>query len=215
MTDLMKHAMRLVIAVLALMVMSSAALAQNDMNHFITRSGDRLMEGDKEYRFISFNIPNLHLVEDNMRFEATNEWRFPDEFEITDALSSVRQLGGRVARTYVISICRKVEGQRPSTGENPIPCHVREPGEFNEAAFRALDKVLQVANRTGVRLIIPLVDNWKWWGGIAEYASYRNKPAEAFWTDREIIEDFKRTVSFIINRRNAYTGTLYTARGAK
>jgi len=118
------------------------------MSRFITRSGDKLMEGDKEYRFISFNIPNLHLVEDNMNFETTNEWRYPDEFEITDALSSVKQLGGRVVRMYVLSICRK-------QGPNPIPCHVRKPGEFNEDAFRALDKVLEVANRVGVRVIIP------------------------------------------------------------
>lgn len=56
------------------------------------------MEGEKEYCFTSFNIPNLHLVEDNMLFEATNEWRFPDEFEITNALSSIKQMGGWVAR---------------------------------------------------------------------------------------------------------------------
>jgi len=188
--------------VLSLMILSATAHAQNDLNHFITRSGNKLMEGAKEYRFISFNIPNLHLVEDNMRFDATNEWRFPDEFEITDALLSVKQMGGRVARTYVLSICRK-------EGPNPIPCHIRKPGEFNEEAFRALDKVLEIANRTGMRVIIPLVDNWKWWGGAEDYAAHRGKPAEAFWTDPQIIENFKRTVSFIINRRNSYTGTLY------
>ena len=91
------------------------------------------MEGKKEYRFISFNIPNLHLIEDNMAFETTNEWRFPDEFEITDALQTIKQMGGRAARTYVISICKK-------DGPNAIPCHVKKPGEFNEDAFRALTR---------------------------------------------------------------------------
>jgi mannan endo-1,4-beta-mannosidase len=197
-----KRVMRLMTAVLALLFLSAAAQAQNDMRYFITRSGDKLMEGEKEYRFISFNIPNLHLVEDNMAFEATNEWRFPDEFEIADALSSVKQMGGRTVRMYVLSICKK-------EGPNPIPCHVKKPGEFNEEAFRALDKVLEVANRVGVRVIIPLVDNWKWWGGIAEYAAYRDKPAEEFWTDREIIADFKQTINYTLNRRNTYTGALY------
>src|SRR5690242_20236386 len=117
--------------IFVLVFLTSAAAAQNDMNVFIPRSGDKLMEGGKEYRFISFNIPNLHLVEDNMRFEATNEWRFPDEFEINDALMSVKQMGGRAVRLYVISICR-------STGANAAPCHVKKPGEFNEEAFRAL-----------------------------------------------------------------------------
>jgi hypothetical protein len=182
--------------------MSTLVSAQNDMRVFITRSGGKLMEGNKEYRFISFNIPNLHLVEDNMTFEATNEWRFPDEFEITDALNTVKQMGGRTVRTYVLSICKK-------TGPNAIPCHVKKPGEFNEEAFRALDKVMEVANRVGIRVIIPLVDNWKWWGGAEQYAEYRDKAAAEFWTNPEIIADFKKTVDFVVNRRNTYNGTLY------
>ena len=198
----MKRVKRFVAAVFVSTLFSVAAAAQDDMRHFITRSGDRLMEGGKEFRFISFNVPNLHLVEDNMAFGATNEWRFPDEFEITDALLSVRQMGGRVVRTYVLSVCKK-------DGPNPIPCHVRRPGEFNEEAFRALDKVLEVANRLGVRVVVPFVDNWKWWGGAEQYAEHRGLPAEAFWTDPEIIADFKKTVSFLVNRRNTYTGTLY------
>jgi hypothetical protein len=198
----MKRSHRFLWAVLILLFVPGAADAQNDMKYLITRSGDKLMEGDREYRFISVNIPNLHLVEDNMAFEVTNEWRFPDEFEITDALSSVNQMGGRVARMYVLSICRK-------QGPNPIPCHVKKPGEFNEEAFRALDKVLEVANRIGVRVIIPLVDNWKWWGGAEQYAQYRDKPAADFWTDPEIIADFKKTITYTLNRRNTYTGTLY------
>jgi mannan endo-1,4-beta-mannosidase len=201
-TRSMRSIIKLFIASLTLLVFSSTISAQNDMRVFITRSGDKLMEGDKEFRFISFNIPNLHLIEDNMAFEATNEWRLPDEFEITDALNTVKQMGGRAVRMYVISICKR-------TGPNPIPCHVKRPGEFNEEAFRALDRVLEVANRVGIRVIIPMVDNWKWWGGVEQYAEYRGKPAEAFWTDPEIIEDFKKTVSFVINRRNSYTGTLY------
>ncbi|HKV42520.1 MAG TPA: hypothetical protein VJX67_25185, partial [Blastocatellia bacterium] len=176
--------------------------AQNDMRYFITRSGGKLIEGEKEYRFISFNIPNLGLIEDNMPFESPSEWRFPNEFEINDALSSVKQMGGRVARMYVLSICRK-------DGRTPYPCYVTRPGQFNEEAFRTLDKILEVANRVGIRVVIPFVDNWKWWGGIAEYASYRDKPPEAFWTDPALIEDFKKTVSFVMNRRNTYTGTLY------
>jgi mannan endo-1,4-beta-mannosidase len=198
----MKSLARLLTSCLGILMIYGAASAQNDMKLFITRSGDRLMEGDKEYRFISFNIPNLHLVEDNMAFEATNEWRFPDEFEINDALTTIKQMGGRAARMYVISICKKA-------GPKAIPCHVKKPGEFNEEGFRALDKVLEIANRVGLRVIIPFVDNWKWWGGAAQYAEYRDKPAADFWTDPTIIDDFKKSVAFVINRRNTYTGTLY------
>src|SRR6266542_6794390 len=128
-------------------VFAPSASAQSEMRYFITRSGDKLMEGEKEYRFVSFNIPNLHLIEDNMPFEATNECRFPDDFEINDAFSTIKQLGGRATRMYVISICRK-------EGPNTIPCHIKRPGEFNEEGFRALDRVLATANRLGLRVVI-------------------------------------------------------------
>jgi hypothetical protein len=64
--------------------------------------------------------------------------------------------------------------QNGSQGPNPIPCHVKRSGEFNEEAFRALDKVLEVANKLGVRVIIQLVDNWK---GAAELSSMPNTMA--------------------------------------
>jgi len=186
-----------------------------EFEYFVTRQGDKLMEGRNEYRFISFNIPNLHYVEDNLPFEQINPWRLPDEFEITDALTAIKQMGGRVARIYTLSV------RKP--GEDPaIPRHVLGPGQFNEPAeggfdpvqgfalpFRALDKVLEVANKTGVRVIIPFVDNWIWWGGIQEYAAFRGKNKEAFWTDPQVMADFKQTIEYVINRTNTYTGIKY------
>lgn len=160
------------------------------------------MEGDRPYRFMSFNIPNLHLVEDNFSFENPNPWRWPDEFEIRDSLESIRQMGGNATRIYVLSVKR--EGS--DMGDHVF---VRGPGDFNEEAFRVLDKVLQVANETGVRVLIPLVDEWKWWGGRAEYAKFRGKSADEFWTNPQVIADFKQTIRFTLNRVNTLTGVAY------
>ncbi|MBK8723828.1 MAG: cellulase family glycosylhydrolase [Saprospiraceae bacterium] len=170
--------------------------------NFVTMDKDKLMDGDKELRFVSFNTPNLHYIEDYLDFNASSPWRLPDEFEIRDALSTIKELGGKVTRTYVLSVRKQDESKK-------IIRHVLAPGVFNEEAFVALDKVMQVANEIGVRVIIPLVDNWIWWGGSAEYAAFRNKSKEQFWTDPQLISDFKKTVEFIINRRNTYTGILY------
>lgn len=172
------------------------------LDRFITRRGDQLMDGDKPFRFISFNIPNLLVVEDAFEFGGASLWRWPNEYEIEDALESVRQMGGQVVRTYTISVHR--EG---SDAGNVV--HVLRPGEFNEEGFRTLDKVLEVANRKGIRVLIPLVDNWKWMGGVPQYAAFRGKPAEAFWTDRQIIDDFKATIRHVLDRRNTYTGKRY------
>ena len=170
---------------------------------FISVSGDKLMQGDQELRFVSFNIPNLHYNEDNMKFTQPNPWRLSNEFEIRDALLSIQQMGGQVARLYTLSV--KSADDRPET-----PRHILGPGEFNEEAFVVLDKVLQVANDVGVRIIIPFVDNWSWWGGIAEYAAFRDKTRDEFWTDPQLIEDFKQTIEFVITRKNTFTGTLYS-----
>ena len=83
---------------------------------------------------------------------------------------------------YVLSVRKAGESKK-------IIRHVEAPGVFNEEAFRALDKVMQIANEVGVRVIIPLVDNWWWWGGPAEYAAFRDKKKEEFWTDSAI--DFR------------------------
>ncbi|QEG33992.1 cellulase family glycosylhydrolase [Bythopirellula goksoeyrii] len=172
------------------------------VRHILSSQGDELYDGDQLFRFISFNIPNLHLIEDSFSFTDPNPWRWPNEFEIEDALESIRQLGGTVVRTYVLSVRR--EGS--DMGEY---VHVRGPGDFNEEAFRVLDKVLQIAGEKGIRVIIPFVDNWKWWGGGAEYAQFRDKPPEAFWSDEEVIGDFEETIRFTLSRTNTYTGTPY------
>ncbi len=172
------------------------------LDHFITARGDQLIEGGKPFRFISWNIPNLHYVEDNVPFTELHPLRFPDRFEVTDALATVQQMGGTVVRTYVLAVRR--------TNDTPADLrHVLGPGKFNEEAFRALDLVLQVANDQGVRVIVPFVDNWIWWGGIAEYAGFRGKPKDAFWTEPQIIADFKETVRFLVLRTNTLTGVRY------
>jgi len=185
-----------------LAVLGSGLAQAAGFEHFVTRRGDKLMDGTEEYCFISFNIPNLHYVEDNLPFTEMNPWRLPDEFEITDALTAISQMGGRAVRIYTLSV-------RKADDDPAIPRHVLGPGQFNEEAFVALDKVLEVANKTGVRVIIPFVDNWVWWGGIAEYAGFRGKAKEQFWTDPEIIADFKKTIAYVINRTNTCTGVKY------
>jgi mannan endo-1,4-beta-mannosidase len=176
--------------------------AEPAFREFITVRGDQLMEGNQPFRFISWNVPNLHLIEDRMDFAVTNAWRLPDRFEITDALATVRQMGGTVARTYSISVVR---------GNDPPPraSHVLGPGKFNEDAFRSLDLILRVANEQDVRLIIPLVNNWPWMGGRDEYAGFRGKSKDDFWTDPQLIADFKETIRHVLTRTNTLTGVRY------
>jgi hypothetical protein len=190
--------------VLAAICFASAAQGADKpgFENFIRRDGDVLKDGDREFRFLSFNIPNLHYVEDDMRFDQSMPFRLPDAFEIDDALGSIEQIGGQVVRTYTLAVKK---------ADDPVdlPRYILGPGKFNEEAFKMLDAVIAAAHRHRVRLIIPFVDQWSWWGGTAELAAFRGKKPEEVWTDPQVIEDFKNIITFVINRVNTVTGVRY------
>ena len=94
-----RHLLRLLPGILLIAAGPASAQFQN----FLKARGDRLMDGTETVRFVSYNIPNLHYIEDNHQFTQPNPWRVADEFEIRDALTTIRQSGGRVARMYVPS----------------------------------------------------------------------------------------------------------------
>ena len=181
---------------------SNCVSEETGFQNFITAKGDRLYDGDKEYHFISFNIPNLLTIEDNVPFKDKNYWRLPDQFEINDALKSIVDLGGQAVRTYVITVKR--DNDPPGTVK-----YVEAPGKFNEEAFETFDRVLAAANRTGIRLIVPFIDNWKWMGGRPEYSAFRNKDSKIFYVDEQLKADYKATVEYVLNRKNAITGITY------
>ena len=195
---------KLILVALLLLALSHAnrAVADAGLAEFITQRDGRLFEGDRPYRFISFNIPNLTYTEDDLRFSQTSGFRLPTAYEIDDALATIEQMGGRVARIYVLSV------KKPTDSPN-IPRHILGPGQLNEDAMVMLDEALAAANRHGVRLIIPFVDNASWWGGIQELAGFRGKSRNEFFTDPEIRDDYKRLVTTVVNRVNTKTGTRY------
>lgn len=169
---------------------------------FVRCDGTTLRDDAGPVRFVSFNVPNLLVVEDAFAWGKATPWRWPDDFELTDAFRAVRQMGGTVARSYVITVRRDDSDMGPYV-------HVTGPGEFNEDGFVAMDRMLAAAARERVRVIVPLVDNWKWQGGAPQYAAFRGKPPEAFWGDRQVIDDFKRTLDHVLRRTNTVTGVAY------
>jgi len=152
--------------------------------------------------FISFNIPNLHYIEDVARFDTLQRQRLPDPYEIRDALETIRLMGGNVVRIYVLSV-------KKATDPPDVVRHVMAPGQFNEAAFVSLDQVLAVAAELGLRVILPFVDNWPHWGGVNEYAAFRGKPTGTFFTDEQLLQDFEATIDKVLLRTNTVNGRAY------
>ena len=163
--------------------------------NFITRSGDKLMDGDKEFRFISVNCPILHFIEDR-------GGDLPDPFEQEDAIRSVAQMGGSVVRDYVLTV-RKASDSPDLAAKRMIS----GPNTYNEKGFAALDKVLELCNRLGVRIIIPLTDLNQFFGGIPQLEQLRG--TSGFFTNPQLRQDFKDIINYLLNRTNIYTGIKY------
>lgn len=198
----MKTIPSIVLTLLTLLISIQLNAQSQGFEHFITADGHKLMDGKKEFRFISFNIPNLNYVEDEMDFTTINPYALPSEYEIRDAMASVQQMGGKVIRLYTIPV-------RNKNFPEVAPTYVNGPGDFIERAFQTMDTVLALAHEYNIRLIIPFVNNWQWMGGRPNYADFRDKEAEDFWTDKQLIADFKKTIDHIINRKNTVTGIRY------
>jgi hypothetical protein len=169
--------------------------------NFITKKGDKLFDGDKEFRFLGLAASNLHLNEEQLRDDYSN--RFPDEFEIRDTLVSLKQMGSHATRSFPLSY-RKPGGET-------VPVHVEGLRRYNETAFRTLDQVLAISNELGIRLIFPLIDSHSFWGwrGVGEFASYRSLSGNQFFDHPQLKADFKQLITDLLNRRNVYTGVLY------
>ncbi len=190
------------LTILILLAMVSVSFSQQSVfKNFITVKDGKLMDGEKEFRFISFNIPNLNYVEDEFDYGTKQLYRMPDAFEITDAMESIKQLGGNVIRNYTFPI-RNIK-------EEPYPTYIVEPGKFDEQSFKTMDTLLAIANQKGIRVILPFVNNWQWMGGRPQYADFRGKNQDDFWSDPQLIEDIKATINFVVSRKNTVTGVLY------
>lgn len=191
----------ILVAITLFMAMPAAHAA--GFEHFISRSGSSLYNGDKPFRFISVNIPNYFILEDRAG-RIGDKWHRVTAFEQRDAARAVRRLGGQVFRAYTFS----VEGGRNlSRGLAHISADKTGQIQYHEELFRDVDRGLAIAAEEGVRVIIPLVDNWAWFGGFAEWAALSG--TRDFWNDPESRADFKAFISWLMNRKNTVTGVLY------
>ena len=73
------------------------------------------------------------------------------------------------------------------------------PGARVIALEGNFDQALEIANKRGVRLIMPFIDQASWWGGIEEFAAFRGKSKNDFYTDPQVKADFKKLVEMMVD----------------
>jgi mannan endo-1,4-beta-mannosidase len=191
----------------ALLASTGAASAgPPPFQHFITRQGNKLMDGDKEFRFIGANMPGLVLPYDWTLY-LPERLHLPSPWEQEDGFKTLDQMNLRVVRLWNLPI----RDPKAKSADGKMTWHyVQGPGQFNGESFKVIDSLFALANRYGVRVVFDFTaESGDYLGGIGTYAAHRGKKRAEFYTDQQLKEDYKATVQYVLNRVNTITGVKY------
>ncbi len=158
---------------------------------FVTRSGTQLLLDGQPFRFAGANMHWLGLD------DSTD---YPSQFRINDGLDAAQAMGATVIRSHDLGI---------STG---CPnCIEPALGVFNQTALAHDDYVINAAKARGIRLIIPLTDNWHYpAGGKHNFTDWRGIADEnQFYYNVLVISDFETYIKTLLDHVNTYTGVAY------
>jgi hypothetical protein len=162
-------------------------------NPFVTRDGGRLRLAGRPFRFAGTNIYWLGLDEN------VGGVGYPTYFRIRDALDTAAAMGFTVVRSHMMA----------STG-NPLSILPARDAGFNAAAFATVDYAIAHAGAIGIRLILPLTDEWSYYhGGHRDFTNPYGLPSEAFYTDPRVVADYQAYVHHVMHRVNPLTGVAY------
>jgi hypothetical protein len=180
----------------------SGNTAKSVFSEFITRDGDRLMQGDSEFRFAGVNMPGITVPYDYTLL-LPERLVLPTHWEQENGFKTLRLMHAQALRLWNLPM-------RGPEDDWMDWAYIQGPGKFNEESFKVIDQALAFANQYGIRVIFPFTaEAGDYLGGIGTYADWRGKERQAFFTDPELKADFKATIAYVLNRRNTVTGQLY------
>jgi mannan endo-1,4-beta-mannosidase len=88
-------------------------------------------------------------------------------------------------------------------------------GGFREEGLRGLDQAVWEAKKRGIRLIVPLVNNWAEYGGLPAYAAWASNTfggtysKDDFFSNPQMKQWWKDYVLMLLDRVNTFTGISY------
>jgi hypothetical protein len=172
---------------------SQPQAASAAVNGFVTRSGNKLLLNGQPFRMAGANIHWLGLD------DSTGTVDYPSEYRVADALITAKEMGVNVVRSHTLGFssgCAK--------------CILPSLGVYNEQALRRVDYAIKTANELGLRLMLPLTDNYRYYhGGKFNFTDWRGVGEEDFYYNRTVVADFKQYINTLLNRVNTYTGVAY------
>ncbi|GAA5823456.1 hypothetical protein JCM3770_006043 [Rhodotorula araucariae] len=161
---------------------------------FVQRSGNKLKLDGETYRIVGPNIYWLGLDEN-----VNGAVSYPSHGRIREAMAITVALGGNTIRSHTLGC---------STGHSKTLWP--SAWKTNDKAFDTIDYSIWAARNYGLRLIIPLTDNYAYYHGgkydFIGWAGADTSDASQFYYNNDVIDIFKGYISVLLNHVNIYTG---------
>ncbi|MBU2986792.1 discoidin domain-containing protein [Saccharophagus degradans] len=188
-----------------------------ELQHFITRDGHTLMNGNEEFRFAGIHSPELHRIEDDARGVCAADargwgqyFKWPTADEQENWIKSIARVGQKATRIYVLSIEQQYDAACGRETHILAPLSANGMPRFNEEAMVHYDRMIALADEHDVRLIIPFIDHWDWWGGRKQLAAFYGETEADFYNiNSKTYAAYKYIVEQLITRTNTITGRKY------
>jgi mannan endo-1,4-beta-mannosidase len=118
---------------------------------------------------------------------------------VDEVLTKSAALGLTVIRTW---------GFNDGSGWNALQT---SPGVYDETVFRGLDYVLDRCRDLGLRVVLPLVNNWADYGGMDQYVAWSATATahDDFYTDADCRAWYKNHATTMVSRVNTLNGITY------
>ncbi|MFY1633421.1 cellulase family glycosylhydrolase [Solwaraspora sp. WMMB335] len=169
-------------------------------NGFVTRHGDDLKLDGRTFRFAGSN--NYYLM-------------YKSPTMVDDVFADAKAAGFTVLRTWGFLDIGNADGSDSVAGpadgvyfqyfDGDRPAYHDGPD-----GLARLDYVLATARDAGIKLVIPLTNNWRDFGGMDQYVRWRGgQYHDEFYTDPVIRGWYKDWISHVLNRTNTITGVKY------
>jgi mannan endo-1,4-beta-mannosidase len=193
------------------------ACSASALERFIERDGATLKDGDKVFRFAGIQAPELHRIEDDARGVCAADkrgwgqyFKWPTADEQENWFQALAQTGHKAMRVYVLSVAQQDDAACGRETHILPPLEKDGAPRLNEAAMLHYDRMIALADKYNVRLILPFIDHWPWWGGRQQLAAFYGETEEDFYNvNSKTFASYKSIIQQVILRKNTVTGRLY------
>ncbi|KAK4097309.1 glycoside hydrolase family 5 protein [Parathielavia hyrcaniae] len=175
-------------------LLALTATAAPNKNKFVRVAGDKFKLGGKDFHFAG-----------------SNAYYFPFngyQPDIEKGLTAAKEAGLTVFRTWGFN------DKNGTYDPNGLPKYGGEGAGATEVVFQrfhangtieidvsGFDKVVKAAEKTGIKLLVALTNNWADYGGMDVYTvNLGGKYHDDFYTDPKIRKAFKRYVKAMVTR---------------